>query len=112
MKNVLFLFVACLVFNSLQAQDPTTRKTTGPAATSAKAKPAPAMDKTSSTAAGTATTASSTPRKHVCTAACSADKHVLAHGEVGHVCGAACKADPKSAKAQPAGATKTMAPGK
>lgn len=30
-------------------------------------------------------------KAHVCTAACTSDKHVYAHGEVGHVCTDACK---------------------
>jgi len=31
------------------------------------------------------------PGKHHCTAACTKDKHVYAHGEKGHVCKYACK---------------------
>jgi hypothetical protein len=30
-------------------------------------------------------------KAHVCTAACTTEKHVYAHGEVGHVCTDACK---------------------
>ncbi|MBA4196357.1 MAG: hypothetical protein C0459_02275 [Chitinophaga sp.] len=30
-------------------------------------------------------------KDHKCTAACTKDKHVYAHGEKGHVCTAACK---------------------
>ena len=30
-------------------------------------------------------------KEHVCTAACTKEKHVYAHGEKGHVCTEACK---------------------
>lgn len=30
-------------------------------------------------------------KEHKCTAACTKDKHQLAHGEKGHKCGEACK---------------------
>jgi len=31
------------------------------------------------------------PVKHQCTAACTKEKHMYAHGEKGHVCSSACK---------------------
>lgn len=29
-------------------------------------------------------------KEHVCTGACTADKHAFVHGEKGHTCGASC----------------------